>query len=99
MTHGIEKEWITAWSYWDYHGQEYVEWTDREILLNIGKIMRGEAHAAPETISFHLGRLERMLAAPYLVDGEGDRYTKLPAWVERESKQHAGVDQSPDEQG
>ncbi len=84
----VDKEWITAWAYWDYNGQEYVEWTDREILLNIGKLMRSEAHAAPETISFHQGRLERMLAAKYLVDNYGDRYTKLPEWVERESREY-----------
>ena len=93
MTYGIggahttDKEWITAWSYWDFVGQEYIEWTDREILLNIGKIMRGEAHAAPDVISFHLGRLERMLAAKWLVENHGDRYEALPEWVERESKQ------------
>ncbi len=92
MTYGIggarveEKEWITAWSYWDFIGQEYVEWTDREVLLNIGKLMHGTAHAAPETINFHLNRLERMCAAKWLV-ANGDRYAKLPAWVERESKQ------------
>ena len=87
MTTGIgrDKEWLTAWAYWDYHGQEYVEWTDREILLNIGKLIRFEAHAAEDVRSFHLARLERILSkATYNGD---DRYTALPEWVARENEQ------------
>jgi hypothetical protein len=84
-----EKEWITAWAYWDYNGQEYVEWTDREILLNVGKLVRCEADAAPDVRSFHLDRLERMLGDYWgmkvMVQKElKDRYTALPEWVERE---------------
>ena len=80
-----DKEWLTAWAYWDYHGQEYVEWTDREILLNIGKLIRFEAHAAEDVRSFHLARLERMLARLPV-----DRYTALPEWVARENGQASG---------
>ena len=93
--HATDKEWITAWSYWDYVGQEYVEWTDREILLNIGKLLHGTADAAAETRSFHLGRLERMLGDYWgmktMVQKElKDRYTALPEWVERENREASG---------
>ena len=81
----MDREWLTAWAYWDYVGQEYVEWTDREILLNIGKLIRFEAHAAEDVRSFHLGRLERMLARLPV-----DRYTALPEWVARENEQASG---------
>ncbi len=83
----IDREWITEWAYWDYVGAEYVEWTDREILLNVGKLMRKEADASPACRSFHLARLERMLARLSHPSNCGDRYTKLPEWVERESRQ------------
>ena len=92
MTTGIgrDKEWLTAWAYWDYVGQEFVEWTDREILLNIGKLIRFEAHAAEDVRGFHLARLERILARALHPAGKGndsDRYTALPEWVARENEQ------------
>ena len=88
MSKDIDREWITEWAYWDYVGQEYIEWTDREILLNIGKLVRNEADASPECRGFHLGRMERILAKALHPAGKGgDRYTRLPEWVERESGQ------------
>jgi hypothetical protein len=80
-----EREWLTAWAYWDYNGQEFIEWTDREILLNIGKLMRFEAHAAEDVRVFHLARLERILVKA-MDNGTRDRFAELPDWVERESK-------------
>lgn len=93
-----EKEWITAWAYWDYNGQEYVEWSDREILLNIGKLLRFEAHAAEDVRSFHLARLERMLIDKRMVDSDGnvDRYAMLPEWVAREEREYERINQSSD---
>ncbi len=82
----IDLEWITEWAYWDYVGQEYIEWNDREILLNVGKLVRREADASPRCRSFHLKRLEIIMSKLSHPSNSGDRYTKLPEWVERESR-------------
>ena len=60
-TTGEMTEWITDWAYWDFVGQEYVEWTDREVLMNLGKLVHDRANAAPHTIDVLLNRLEMVL--------------------------------------
>ena len=58
---GEMNEWITDWAYWDFVGQEYVEWTDREVLMCLGKLVHDKANAAPHTIDVLLNRLEMVL--------------------------------------